>query len=224
MLIIGQWPEDFDFEITRAINAPHPQHAHARDSPEVDEDEKKSKEVVEIAAAENDESDKELDPVGLHKAFRFAAWSSIVLVGSFSHLSDGIETNLNSDGDNDHSHSASLVFLFNRLRRGRIVRQVERLIRLRWFACTELTWHVLFFLYHSLGDYRDDLDLLLRVHGSPVPALGISGSSYSNRNRTCQGTVSFLLWRSYDPAELPFFLFFVFRTCFLPEVESSRVM
>ena len=81
----GQWPEDFNFDITRAINAPST-HVHKRDSTEGDEDEKKSKEVVETAEVENDESDKELDPAGLQKAFRFAAWSSIVLVGPFRHL------------------------------------------------------------------------------------------------------------------------------------------
>jgi urea-proton symporter len=85
VLIIWQWPEDFDFEITRAINAPDTKHVHARDSPDEDEDEKKSKEAVEIAAAENDDSDKELDPAGLNKAFRFAAWSSVALVGPFLH-------------------------------------------------------------------------------------------------------------------------------------------
>lgn len=84
VLIAGQWPEDFDFEITRAINAPAIRHVQGRGSTEADEDEKKSQEVVEIAEVENDESDKELDPVGLKKAFRFAAWSSVALVGSFS--------------------------------------------------------------------------------------------------------------------------------------------
>jgi len=72
------WPEDFDFDITRAINAPA-RHAHRRDSTEGDEDEKKSKEAIEAAEVENDESDKELEPAGLQKAFRFAAWSSVVL-------------------------------------------------------------------------------------------------------------------------------------------------
>ena len=47
----------------------------------MDEDEKKSKEAVETAEVENDDSDKELDPDGLQKAFRFAAWSSVALVG-----------------------------------------------------------------------------------------------------------------------------------------------
>jgi hypothetical protein len=80
VLIFGQWPENFDFEITRAINAPNVRPVKARDSSE-DEDDKKIKEVVETTEVENDESDKELDPVGLHKAFRFAAWSSVALVG-----------------------------------------------------------------------------------------------------------------------------------------------
>jgi len=81
-LLFGQWPEDFNFDITRAINAPGTRHAHGRDSTE-DEDEKKSKEAVDAAEVENDETDNELDPVGLQKAFRFAAWSSVVLVSPF---------------------------------------------------------------------------------------------------------------------------------------------
>jgi len=81
VVVFGQWPEDFDFEITRAINAPTARHAHGRDSTEGDEDEKKSGGAVETAEIENDDSD--LDPVGLQKAFRFAAWSSVALVGSF---------------------------------------------------------------------------------------------------------------------------------------------
>ena len=79
--MIGQWPEDFDFEITRAINAPDVRQVKARDSSEGDEDDKKSKEVAETAEVENDESDNELNPAGLQKAFRFAAWSSVALVG-----------------------------------------------------------------------------------------------------------------------------------------------
>lgn len=73
------WPEDFDFEITRAINAPTTRHIHARDSTEGEEDDKKGEEAVDAAEVENDESDKELDPAGLQKAFRFAAWSSVAL-------------------------------------------------------------------------------------------------------------------------------------------------
>jgi len=82
---IGQWPEDFNFDITRAINAPSTRHGQGRDSAEGDDDEKKSREAIEAAEVENDESDKDLDPVGLQKAFRFAAWSSVALVGPSTH-------------------------------------------------------------------------------------------------------------------------------------------
>jgi len=81
---VGQWPEDFNFDVTRAINAPNTRHG--RDSAEGDEDEKKSREAIEAAEVENDESDNDLDPVALQKAFRFAAWSSVALVGPFSCL------------------------------------------------------------------------------------------------------------------------------------------
>ena len=83
MVVCEQWPEDFNFDITRAINAPSTRHVHERDSTEGDEDEMKSKEPVDAAEVENDETDNELDPVGLQKAFRFAAWSSVVLVSPF---------------------------------------------------------------------------------------------------------------------------------------------
>jgi len=82
VVVVGQWPEDFNFDITRAINAPGTRHAHGRDSAE-DEDEKNSREAVDAPEVENDETDNELDPVGLQKAFRFAAWSSVVLVSPF---------------------------------------------------------------------------------------------------------------------------------------------
>lgn len=188
-LIFEQFPEDFDFEITRAINAPETRHVHAPSSTEADEDEKKSKEAIDAAEVENDDSDKELDPVGLQKAFRFAAWSSVALVGPLSYVggvsSDALTLNVTSDVGNGNHHSTSLVLFFDGLRRGRIVRQVERLIRLRIFKLT-LTR---LFLSYSLGDCGDDLDVLLRVHSSVVSPLGIQGSHYSNCNRTCQGTL-----------------------------------
>ena len=81
-LDIGQWPEDFNFDVTRAINAPSA-HIHRQDSTEGDDDEKKSKDPIDAAEVENDDTDNELDPVGLQKAFRFAAWSSVALVGPF---------------------------------------------------------------------------------------------------------------------------------------------
>ena len=83
MVDIGQWPEDFNFDVTRAINAPTARHIHRQDSTEGDDDEKKSKDPIDAAEVENDDTDNELDPVGLQKAFRFAAWSSVALVSPF---------------------------------------------------------------------------------------------------------------------------------------------
>ncbi|KAH9911332.1 urea transporter [Epithele typhae] len=76
------WPENFDFEATRAINRPS-----AVRPPSIDtEDEKGEKrdhtaeasvEPAPVSVSPADES--ELDPVALRKSFRFAAWSSVVL-------------------------------------------------------------------------------------------------------------------------------------------------
>ena len=88
-----QWPDDFDFEPTRAINAPAPASAPA--SPRAPslggsvEDEKKrdpadsevEADVAPISAlAAAEEEERELDPVALTKSFRIAAWSSVILV------------------------------------------------------------------------------------------------------------------------------------------------
>ncbi|KZT18743.1 urea transporter [Neolentinus lepideus HHB14362 ss-1] len=84
------WPEDFDFEATRAINAKG--HEKIVDSSNEKNDgsmdgieEKKRREFAsddvgsvlsEVAAMEEEH---ELDPVGLKKAYRFASWSSVAL-------------------------------------------------------------------------------------------------------------------------------------------------
>ena len=84
------WPEDFNFDITRAINAPHsnndfeekPIGSSPHGTPEMDEDKKRdsvSADVSSVTSAQPSE-DTELDPAMLNKAFRFAAWSSVVLV------------------------------------------------------------------------------------------------------------------------------------------------
>ncbi|KAG6332114.1 hypothetical protein ID866_6974 [Astraeus odoratus] len=74
------WPEDYDFASTRAINSPEAPTNHKKPAEVVEEyiDEKKDSSASSV---ENDavKLEKELDPVGLNKAFRFAAWSSIVL-------------------------------------------------------------------------------------------------------------------------------------------------
>lgn len=76
-----QWPEDFNFDITRAINAPA---VHDRDSSSDENYEAEKKEQVTTTVAVVEERnavvDDDLDPVALNKAFRFAAWSSVVLV------------------------------------------------------------------------------------------------------------------------------------------------
>lgn len=78
------WPEDFNFDITRAINHPASEDEASSGSPrtapeDIDEKEKRdsvSAEVMSVRLAEEDE----LDPAGLQKAFRFAAWSSVILL------------------------------------------------------------------------------------------------------------------------------------------------
>ncbi|TBU55536.1 urea transporter [Dichomitus squalens] len=81
------WPENFDFEATRAINRPGnsqevEKHLEPSREGSVDEKKRDSTEVSiepmseEAAAAEEE---RELDPVALNKAFRLAAWASVVL-------------------------------------------------------------------------------------------------------------------------------------------------
>ncbi|PIL27479.1 transporter [Ganoderma sinense ZZ0214-1] len=80
------WPENFDFEATRAIN--RPARSPNPDSPvehsaEGFLDEKKHElTAVSLEPTPNefaDEEERELDPVALNKAFRIAAWASVVL-------------------------------------------------------------------------------------------------------------------------------------------------
>ncbi|QRV79474.1 urea active transporter 1 [Ceratobasidium sp. AG-Ba] len=81
---------DFSFDVTRAINAPH--HAHGAPTAgsgtqTPNEDEKKHSDSASVVPAEDDANhekgvtqDEDLDPVALNAAFRFAAWSSIGLL------------------------------------------------------------------------------------------------------------------------------------------------
>ncbi|KAL4063427.1 urea transporter [Scleroderma citrinum] len=77
------YPEDYDFAGTRAINSrapPKNENKHVVEVSEAYVDEKKaqgssaSSVINQVPAPEN-----ELDPVGLTKAFKFAAWSSVAL-------------------------------------------------------------------------------------------------------------------------------------------------
>jgi Na+/proline symporter len=75
------WPEDFNFDITRAINAPVP-HVKGSSVDEPYEEEKKTDTTTRIKTEviqENNASVEDLDPAALKKAFNFAAWSSIAL-------------------------------------------------------------------------------------------------------------------------------------------------
>jgi len=87
------WPEDFDFESTRVLNIRAPVSTEAKEGPYGDEkadekaDEKepeKDRGSAEMHSAVDDDGpiitlDPDLDPASLTKAFRFAAWSSVVL-------------------------------------------------------------------------------------------------------------------------------------------------
>jgi urea-proton symporter len=87
-----QSPDDFDFAITRAINAPvhfsdvMDAPTEAKEHSETDsKDEKDIKDTVRPVTEEpvtGITTEKDLDPVALEKAFRFAAWSSLALVCS----------------------------------------------------------------------------------------------------------------------------------------------
>ncbi|KAG6915590.1 hypothetical protein DXG01_010826 [Tephrocybe rancida] len=77
-------PADFDFDITRAINAPRHHTSQPKEYIEkADEEEDKKVTSAEIQSVSDvigltDESD--LNPVELNKAFKFAAWSSLALL------------------------------------------------------------------------------------------------------------------------------------------------
>jgi len=90
------WPENFDFDITRAINTAPPKGVSA-DEDEKDESTSEKKgppegihrtksvpvdeeHAYESAHATGITSQADLDMAALQKAFRFAAWSSVVLL------------------------------------------------------------------------------------------------------------------------------------------------
>ncbi|KAJ7474699.1 urea transporter [Mycena latifolia] len=76
------YPENYDFESTRAINKPDTpakveEKEAAKDRPSLEKKEKAPSVADSFDAAEIED---ELDPVALDKAFRFAAWSSLALL------------------------------------------------------------------------------------------------------------------------------------------------
>ena len=118
VVVIEQWPEDFNFDITRAINTPGSRHIHEQDSTEGDEDEKKSKEVFDAAEVENDE--RTMNSILLGCGRRSGSRPRVLLyllVRSPSHcvLSDPDVIDVNSDGHYDYPYSTSTVLRFDRL-------------------------------------------------------------------------------------------------------------
>lgn len=91
------WPEDFTFEATQAMNAPagsryarpvspdgsDEKHAHDVKGAQADVRSVSSRDVPPTDVR-LDESD--LDPEGLQKAFKYAAWASAILVCSVTTL------------------------------------------------------------------------------------------------------------------------------------------
>ncbi len=88
-----QWPDNFDFEATRAINRPvvvvHEKGTSQRSGSIDDSASEKKSAAADVnlepvssisAAAAAAEEERELDPVALTKSFRLAAWSSVILV------------------------------------------------------------------------------------------------------------------------------------------------
>ncbi|PPQ88172.1 hypothetical protein CVT25_005137 [Psilocybe cyanescens] len=78
------WPDNFDWETTRAINRPAPPPAEIVDEKGDDESDKQQHEVHVKGSVAGDsfdarEQEDELDPVALNKAFKFATWSSLGL-------------------------------------------------------------------------------------------------------------------------------------------------
>lgn len=116
-LSLFQWPDNYDFGSTRALNNPlmhsqnHTSQNTVNDSP-LPEDEKRDRantdakdDTVADTRSASDEpivplvDVSDLDPVALKKAFKFAAWSSVALVRStvlpsifhpFQALADGL--------------------------------------------------------------------------------------------------------------------------------------
>jgi hypothetical protein len=79
---INKWPDDFDFEATRAINKPVIRESSPADLQDVKDEAEAAAKPASIAGDSFDarEEEDELDPVALNKAFRFASWSSVGLV------------------------------------------------------------------------------------------------------------------------------------------------
>ena len=86
-----QWPANFDWKSTRAINRPVStvETTHEKFDPDTSYDKKQNDVSATGGSVAGDSyhtSEDELDHVALHKAFKFAATSSVALVSFWSHL------------------------------------------------------------------------------------------------------------------------------------------
>lgn len=115
--------------------------------------------IDSIAAAEEQE---ELDPVKLKGAFRFAAWSSIILVRPMFLGLCCADNLLLAAGPNYLNPFATLL-------------------------CTNYLWR---HWIVGMGDYWDYLDVYVCVLGCALPFVGESRGAETNRKRDCKG-VSF---------------------------------
>ena len=85
-----QWPEDFDFAATRAINAPAVEdHGEKLRDEEEDSNSVKKRDSAEVSATVDPvvsasvaaaAEARELDPAALNASFRLAAWASVIMV------------------------------------------------------------------------------------------------------------------------------------------------
>jgi hypothetical protein len=89
--IVDQWPDNYNWESTRAINTPAPRKDVKDASKASNEDLSSKEKEIELEAKDasssddsSDTTDDGLDPVALKKAFRFASISSIALVSNFT--------------------------------------------------------------------------------------------------------------------------------------------
>jgi len=111
---ILQWPDDYDFALTRAINSRGAAVAsrNIKDELEEPEYEKKVPDASVVSVTNEAQIDPELEPVSLNKAFKFAARASIVLVRASMFPCNCIATNAicSTDFNTDDTYPSPPLF------------------------------------------------------------------------------------------------------------------
>jgi hypothetical protein len=173
-LYLSQWPDNFDFEATRAINKPTAGEKGLKATEGSDngskhelEKEKDPRGVITATASVKSSFDAvqgedELDPIALTKAFKFATWSSLGLV-CCRRVNHAINFDLTPYGlvrRDDHRYPSSSVLRLHNIRNG-------------WSNC--------------MGGYWDHLDVLFCYCSCSLPTMGESGCTVANRTRNCKG-------------------------------------